>query len=372
MIIYIVATILSIAFFYISTKVEKKTTKYVLLVFTMLPYILVAGFRYGVGTDFFYRYVSDFNNIANGISVTNLEIGFKLLIYLCILFTKNSQLLFIIVSILITALVIGCITKNSKNIFISIIIFGLGGFFFQSLNLVRQFLAMSIIFFAYRYLLKEDKKLSYILAVLLASSLHITSLIMLLLLFFKKKIVFNPIVTFATSIIILLFGHTILQFIKPIIAVTRFNVYLQGTFAVADHSLLYTLVNLCIYAFMIVMYVVRKKKLAKENIKNEDIESILFINIQALSLLFMTMSSMHILFARIAYYFSIFQIISIPYFVENSEITIKYISKKMLKRLMYAGIIICFLSLTFYTNILHNDNGVLPYKTIFYKDIEIK
>jgi len=43
----------------------------------------------------------------------------------------------------------------------------------------------------------------------------------------------------------------------------------------------------------------------------------------------------------------------------------KEIKEKTIKQITIAVLIIGFISMFTYTNILNNDNGVLPYKTVF-------
>ena len=76
-----------------------------------------------------------------------------------------------------------------------------------------------------------------------------------------------------------------------------------------------------------------------------------------------------------AIYFGVFQILAIPYFfnimcfddISNkiSEKFKKKIDANMLKKVIYIAIVLMFSGLFIYTNILNNDNEVLPYKTIF-------
>lgn len=368
MIVYISMIITSLFFIYLSIKIENKNQKIIYIVLGMLPFIIVAGFRYNVGTDYLYRYVTDFNKIANGIDVENLEIGFKAIIKFCLIFSKDSQLLFIITSIMITFFIIYGINKNSKNILISVLIFGIGGFFFQSLNLVRQFLAMTIVFFAYQYLLEKKKIIWYILAVIIATLIHNSSIIMLCLIFCRKRILFKPWLTILIMAAVLLFGEQIFELMTVAIENTRFDVYLIGKYAKGFTSNLYNLVNLILYAVMYICYRVKNKN-QKEKITQEDR---LFINIQALALIFTVMSSMHMLFSRISYYFMIFQILSVPYFIETTKIKEVHLGENGTKKVLYGFVIIFFLTLTFYTNVLHNDNEPLPYISVFSKERKIK
>ena len=113
---------------------------------------------------------------------------------------------------------------------------------------------------------------------------------------------------------------------------------------------------------------------------------IFYINVQAVTLIMIALSSVHIQFSRIALYFSIFQVVSIPYFICNmpgKEIIDDF--KKVLRNkvsfekiipkfelIVTAAWIILFIGLFGYTNIKNNDNEVVPYKTIINREWKIK
>lgn len=110
------------------------------------------------------------------------------------------------------------------------------------------------------------------------------------------------------------------------------------------------------------------------------------LNIQALALIVMILGVCHMLFIRTALYFSIFQVISVPYYISKIPTTeiitdLKKITKnkfkfnrleKYMKKIVTAVVILCFIFAFTRTNILVNTNEVLPYKTIINKEIEIK
>ena len=58
MIIYITMLGVSILFSYISTKYDK-ILKNIFRILSVIPFIIVSGFRYKVGTDYLFRYVPD-------------------------------------------------------------------------------------------------------------------------------------------------------------------------------------------------------------------------------------------------------------------------------------------------------------------------
>ena len=187
MITYFVMIIISIVFLLISNRSDNKKKKILYYILATLSFFFVSAIRYDVGTDYLKRYVYDFNRMSQGINIENFEIGFKIIIWFCLLFTKNSQLLFIITSAITITLTMNTIYEKSKNIVLSFLIFFLGGFFFDTLNLIRQYIAISIILFSYRLLVKKSQeKKDYIifgLSVLIAMSMHSSSIVAFIILF---------------------------------------------------------------------------------------------------------------------------------------------------------------------------------------------
>ena len=160
--------------------------------------------------------------------------------------------------------------------------------------------------------------------------------------------------------------------ISPIIENTRFNIYLTGKFAQGDLSIITIAKNLIIYVWMSIIYYYQRKN--NDKIEREEIT---LLNIQGLTLLFTASGVLHTQFMRIMIYFSAFQILSIPYFFNITKYEKiaqkikqkinKDITAKAIKTITYICIVIGFTSIFTYTNILNNDNEVLPYKTIFEK-----
>ena len=377
MITYIVMIIISIVFLLISNRSDNKKKKILYYILATLSFFFVSAIRYDVGTDYLKRYVYDFNRMSQGINIDNFEIGFKIIIWFCLLFTKNSQLLFIITSAITITLTMNTIYAKSKNIVLSFLIFFLGGFFFDTLNLIRQYIAISIILFSYRLLVKKSQeKKDYIifgLSVLIAMSMHSSSIVAFIILFLNKKMIMNWKWLMPTCIIVLILNENLMNSIEWIIQNTRFNVYLTGKMARGEISILFILENFLVYVFMCYIFSRNQK------ISNNNKEDILFMNIQGLSLLVTTLGSCHMQFARIALYFLIFQIISIPNFIANMPIEeIKKDIEKIIKNKMYLNkimpnlknivavvFIICFTTIFWYNNIKNNNNDVVPYKVIF-------
>ena len=374
MAIFIIGFLLTILLIWlVQNKAKNKRTKIILMVLSILPMFLISALRYNVGTDYNKRYVSDYLSLANGNDVENLEIGFKVIDYICLLFTKEPYLLFAVTSLIILAILFEVIYKKSSNPILSVTIFFLGGYFFGSLNLVRQYIAVVLILLGYQFLMSENKKKAYIgfvICAILAFLMHSSSIICFIILVLNKKMLVSIKWVIPATILILILNENIMAILEPIIKNTRFNVYRTGQFADGELSILTIIENLAVYLWMYFIYYFYKK----EN-KPLDKEGITLLNIQGVALLFTVSGVIHMQFMRLAIYLWIFQIISIPYFAkimpyENIAEFIKNkfnkkIKEKTVKIVTYALIVACFGVMFTYTNILNNDNEVLPYQTIF-------
>lgn len=372
MYIYIITFFITIALIWIAqNKIKNKKLKILLLILAVIPMFLVSAFRYNLGTDYTKRYVADYKTLAKGKDVKNLEIGFKAIDYLCLFFTKEPYLLFIITSLIILAIIFEVIYKKSANTILSIAIFFLGGYFFGSLNLVRQYIAISLILLGYQFLVSKNKKRAYIgftICAILAFLMHSSSIICFILIFLTRKNLINIKWVIPTSILILIINKNIMNVIIPILQNTRFKIYLDSKHLYGELSILQIVENLIIYLWMNYIYY------SPKDCQN-DKEKILFLNVQGLALLFTIAGVIHYQFMRISVYFSVFQILSVPYYLkimqfENITAKINNKFKKNLKSnttkiVVYICFILAFSGLFTYTNILHNDNDVLPYKTIF-------
>ena len=381
MIVYISMLILSILFLILEKKAKKKWIKILCCIMAIMPFFVVSAFRYDLGTDYTRRYVFDYNRTLQGIDVSNLEILFKFIMKFCMIFTEEPYLMFAITSAMIVGFILGTSFTKSKDKILSVCIFLLGGFFFDSLNIMRQYMAMSLIFFGYQFLLKSKRwYIAYIATVIVATLIHSSAIIMLIVVLLNRKMLVSWKWVLPVCVIILILNENLMNVVGFFVQNTKFEAYLTGKFAQGEFSYLFVAENLAIYLMMMYIYS-KNKKLG--NIQTQDI---LFLNIQALALIVMILGSVHMLFIRTALYFSVFQVISVPYYISkipNKEVIrdLKKITKnkfkfvkleKYMKQAVTVVIVLCFIFAFTRTNILTNTNEVLPYKTIINKEIEIK
>ena len=108
------------------------------------------------------------------------------------------------------------IAKNSKNYAFSMLLFVLMYFFCSSLNIMRQYIAIGIVYYALNFLEKDVKR--YSILVLLASLFHFSALICLLFIFLPKLNITKswiPVIIIVGSYIIgFFFSETLFRFVN--------------------------------------------------------------------------------------------------------------------------------------------------------------
>ena len=96
-----------------------------------------------------------------------------------------SRAWFMLVSLVVMAFFFHGIKKMSPNFTLSVVIFVASFFYFETLNLMRQFVAISILFAAFPFVI-ENKTWKYLVAVLIAAQFHMSAYIMLPLILLVK------------------------------------------------------------------------------------------------------------------------------------------------------------------------------------------
>ena len=210
-----------ISFFLINiiAKLFKRDDKRVICIIFGLELILISALRMStVGADL-QNYLVRFDVIAetpwNNLNILNelwgFEYGFLLLNKIISIFTNDSRILIYVTSFFINFSFSYFIYKYSEKPYLSFYLFVAFNFFGTSLNLVRLFLAGSILLYSIKYL--EEKKLAkFVLIVLLATTFHSSALIFIFA-YFLKDFKLNEKFYFIMAIIggiFLLFGDSIL------------------------------------------------------------------------------------------------------------------------------------------------------------------
>ena len=347
---YILMFVFSIAMLFIAKKFEQnKIIKMGAYILAGLSFFVVSAIRYDVGTDYFYTYAPRYISLGQGLEISKIEFGYALIEKVCLLITKDYAILFAVTSAIIIGLTFYTIYRESPYPILSVTIYFLMGFFFHSMNIMREYLAISILLFSYKFLV-DKQYLKFIICGIIAFFLHSSSLIFIVAFLLCDREVFDLKRTIIVSIVLLIFGKYIWHYVVELIVNhTRFAVYIGSKFDKSKLRLFDIIINSILYLIMYYLY---------KNCKNVGRKENFYLNMQACSLFFMTLAATMYLLFRLSFYFGIFSIIGIPYLLNKSDIDTK-------KKIIIIAILVASLC-TYITkmNVIGNTDEVKPYKTI--------
>lgn len=145
-----------------------------LVVFALVILILFSGFRYGVGIDYMAYW-----DIYRGIESSQTEWGFRLICWLFFKMGFGPQVIFLFSSwVFVYSVSKGVFYYDKKNILFVFFVFMFSGIYLESLNLVRQYIAIGLFFWGTKYIV-EQALWKYIAVVIFASLFHSSALILL-------------------------------------------------------------------------------------------------------------------------------------------------------------------------------------------------
>lgn len=174
--------------------------------------ILVSGLRYRVGTDYFSYYnrrVPEWEDVLHSI-LHFKEGGFSLLVKLSRIIYDHGQTLIFISAAITIGLSCWTIFQYHTIFLFSIMIYVLAGGWQEGFNGIRQCMAAAIIFAGHRLIL-EKKIWQYCVVLLVASTIHATSVVMIIpVLLFNRKADLKQIAFLTIAAVIARFSYRII------------------------------------------------------------------------------------------------------------------------------------------------------------------
>lgn len=328
---------------------EKKNKKKLIFLLGIL-FIVSAIRNENVGTDlknYLYRFEvitkSSWKDLVILSDYWRFELGFTYFCKILSEITEKAVIFTLVTSFIFIFGFYKYIYEFSIFPVASVLIFFNFGYWGNSMNIVRQSMAISILAFSCIYLSKKEK-IKYIILIIMASLLHVTSLIFILLyplnfIKFKRKILIS-VLCFA---IIMIFLPK--DFINILIRGTSFGWYINSKGSGETTLIILTIILLSTYFF-------RKKIVIFD--KNID--------------LWLWMLSLAIFFNSIALKIGIFERVMKVFLICLLIIVADLIYLFKLKRKGILGIVIvlCFTSY-FYFILMKtpiSSGGIIPYKII--------
>lgn len=387
MMIYVYTALLSCMFVWLAAMpLCSKHQQWALWIGAFLVMWLPAAIRLDIGVDYsrFQGYSELYTIYGSGGSISQgMDIGFVALIRVLWTISKSPQLLFAVSSAFIYALMMRACKRLSLHPVFSLALFFIAGFYFETYNIIRQWMALACIFNALEWIApsafaqhEPDQKSSVIQRdstaektgeksyntlhcfacygawVLLGAAFHISALIFLLLwpLYFLKLNSKRALVLLAVFLVV---GYVAKNVGKVVLSGTRFGRYLydssSGYAVVSPHWDSIIVMSICLV--FILWQFRRKQELSRWD------NALVLLSVlgcaSALAGLYMPF-----IFERIARYFAPFILLQLPTAVMEEQSTHK--------RYAYIlAIMACWLLATFVRVYFGGQFGVLPFQSIF-------
>ena len=321
---------------------EKRASRW-LLFLSAFALIAVAALRdLDVGTDTIHYYMS-FHHMRD-----SNERGESLYYWLVDFFSKYSNydvFMWFNYSVIIGGVAF-IIYHLSDNSFFSLFLYVALGFYTQSFNIMRQYLAISAVFVAVYYFSKNRSKkglLYFLLAVFIASLIHRTSILGLLfipILYINNKNIWWYLVLGGSFLIGIVFSSYLTYVFEPLYGLLDdyYDGYLDRANIEASRNIISNAgLNLVGFA---TLYLAPKESEKKWSVYSL-VLSIVLSNLFGWGYL-----------VRVSYLFGIAQIVAIPMVAKTT--------KNEILRYMYVAFVTLYCIARFYMVTLHTD-GIMPY-----------
>ncbi len=227
MIIYLLVFVIVEILAIICNKVEKnKNTKIFAFMIIMILSIFAGVRDLTIGTDVnvyganWFQIACDCQSFEDYISLINTtDIGYLFINYIVSRFTTNVNVFLFIIQLICNSLVIITLYKYRERcpFWLSLLTY-LSIFYCRTFNILRQSIALSILFYSIKYLYK-NKNLKYLIAIIISSLFHYTAVFGVVILVLKR--ICESKSKYKNLYLLLIFLITIVSvyFIKDVIAI---------------------------------------------------------------------------------------------------------------------------------------------------------
>ena len=335
----------------------------ILSIFSVIPYILVYGIRYGIGTDYFaYEYI---HNICINTNITDylsyhfdkdstfyFEPGY----YFLNILTNSFPCLNILISVLIALILFFTLYPYRRNvdIWLAFAIY-FSTQFIYSMNGVRFSIAVCFVFLAFREL-SYCRFRNFFLTILLASLFHKSAIICILgilLTDFNNKAIQkyrNYFFIVAIPVIIILFPY-VYHYISSIGIFERY-------FSIAKYQADFsspvgvTWIFHVLPIFIPFLFFIKKEEVQIGQLG-------FWLRVELISILIRLIGSYNTWYTRLSRFGQISEVILIP-------LMLSYIQDKKNKKLLTVYYIIWYIFYFIYFAIVNDNCDSLPYKIIWF------
>jgi len=285
---------------------RQQTVNRICLIFLFFLLFTVSAFRTGIGNDY-ERYV-EFVHLIQFNQVVPTEIGFNLLVRLIngLSGFENAKLMFAIYAFVTILLFLIGMMRQSLDFPLTFFLFMALGYYFQTMNTVRYYLALAIAFVCMRYVL-NGQYIRFVLLALLGATFH-KSLLVVIPIYLLAKLDWKKWMLAAAGVIsvsFLLFQDFYLKVVVFLYPSYKDTEYLEGGTSIPN-----IIRCLAVLAFSLLYY----RKCVKGNKENQ---FYFYLNMGACVLY--TCCSFLPIISRIGYYMTISHILFLPSLLHGME-----------------------------------------------------
>ena len=177
--------------------------------FTLLLLVLAMGLRYNVGIDY-PTYEEIYNNPFSDQAIA-IEPIWNFANDILRSFGFKSRVFFLLTSIVTIVGYYKCIKKISPSFYVSIILFIISGLYFESANMVRQYVAMSLLFCSFSDFI-EKHWLRYLVWTAAATMFH-TSVLLVIPLIILSTFHYSKWILWGVWTVSFVFGNNLLNYL---------------------------------------------------------------------------------------------------------------------------------------------------------------
>lgn len=330
---------------------KKKLDSDLVLIVTFSILTILTSIRYYIGYDYI-RYVE----IVDNLPLYGIKIKKEFFSYMLLLFANKThfQLYFILSSFVILVPIYLFVKEESLDPVFSTFIFMLFPMFYlNSWSIIRNFSAVSIVFYSQKYIFEKDFK-SFMIIIIVASLFHISALASIPLYFiYDKKI---PLSTFIYSSAIFYFLLKIIEKYKFILP-NKLQLYLKPSKIIAGTKTLPVLLLIAVI-IIIVMHILKQNKGLIISLTKETY----YLNVLLIGIIFYIITFK---FGTISYRLSLFYyiqiVILIPNILKKTQLSLAWPKEKYL----FYKYVIILLFVPMFLYMISNNSDYTPFRTIF-------
>jgi transmembrane protein EpsG len=295
---------------------------------------LVAGLRSNIGDTYLYMHGYTVNEHTWQSLAGGKDIGFGMLQMLLKQFTPDPQILVLTTAVITNLLIMAVVYKYTRLYGLSVYLYITTGTFTISMNGIRQFLTASIVFACTGFLLQGKWK-PYMALVAVASLFHQSALIMIPIYFIVRREAWTK-TTFMLLGVAVGFILGFNQFSELLFSAIKDTQY--GHYQVfAEGGASY--IRAIVWMIPLVIAYFSREKLRAIFPKSD-----IFVNLSLVGAVIMLISTQNWIFARMAIYFNLYQLILIAWLIK--------VFRQKDQKLVYLAVLVFYFVFYFYESVI--------------------